>query len=230
MNSIKQTFIFILVLNFLLGMYLYVTGGLDILTAKEPMQGTKGPIDVPPQCPNLLVKKGNVLLMYNTQKSLAEGVNPILFPSLDNYKEYYSKQRANGSQCAMLYVQEEYDTQGNQVYRARGNPFDLGGGLSPFTMLTDDAGRYKLDRGNPLQVQDASRDNPEYNANMYPGYDPTSQYQGRYTTIDQVHDSTQAEPGGSLNPFDPNWAGVVATQEAIQQGRFEENNVYMAAV
>jgi hypothetical protein len=52
-------------------------------------------------------------------------------------------------------------------------------------------------------------------------------YEGRYTTLDEIHESTQKRPGGSLNPMDPNWAGVIETQKAVDSGVFEENNVYI---
>ena len=209
-------------------MYLYSVGTLHLLKPqkKEYMQGTKGSVDTElaqpfKTCPDLLVKRGNTLMMYNTKSSLKEGVNPLLFKSMDEYIAYYNKQKQNGADCAMLFLQEEYDTQGNQVYRVRPGPFDLGAGLSLYSAAASPT----LNRSNPIQVQDASRDNEQYNTNMYPGFDPIGQYQGIYTDLDKVHDSTMNREEGSLNPADANWVGVLGTQQAVDAGQFEENNV-----
>jgi hypothetical protein len=228
MKFAKLSFLVIILFSFFLGMYLYTTGGLNELKHMESMQGTKGSIDVPQNfhgCPNLLIKKGNTIMMYNTKQSLQEGINPILFNSMDQYIQYYNKKKQTGSNCSILFLQEEYDTQGNQVYRVRGSPFDLGGGLSQFSILNGDQGRYIVDRNNPIPVENSTLDNPPFNHGMYQGIDTTSQYQGRYTEIDKIHDSTMFQEGGSLNAADPNWAGVLATQDAIQRGVYDENNV-----
>jgi hypothetical protein len=225
MKTAKISFLLIIIFSFFLGMYLYTVGALKKM---ESMQGTKGAIDVPANfhgCPDLLIKKGNTLLLYNTKQSLNEGVNPILFNSMDQYIAYHNKQKESGINCPLLYVQEEYDTQGNQVYRVRGSPFDLGGGLSQYSVLNGNEGRYLVDKNKPIQVHDASLDDLPYNKGMYPGLDTSSQYQGRYTNIDQIHDSTMNQQGGSLNAADPNWAGVLATQDAIQRGVYDDNNV-----
>jgi len=225
MNTAKISFLIIVLFSFLLGMYLYSVGALHKI---ESMQGTKGVIDVPQNfqgCPDLLIRKGNMILMYNSRQSLNEGVNPIVFNTMDDYKRYYNTQKQQGSQCSMLFLQEEFDAQGNQVYRVRGNPFDLGGGLSQYSILNGNEGRYIVDRNNPMPVKNAAYEDPPYNQGMYPGLDTTSQYQGRYTEIDKIHDSTMQQEGGSLNAADPNWAGVLATQDAIQRGVYDDNNV-----
>jgi len=227
MKFAKITFLLFVFFTFFLGLYLYTTGKFHAFRKYETMQGKRGVIDANPalqSCPDLLVKRGNKLLMFNTGASLNEGVNPIVFPSMNEYIAYNRKQEQNGVKCPMLFVQEEYDAQGNQVYRARPSPFDLGGGLSSHSVVAS-MQRHPLDKSNPTPYHDASRDDPPYNQNMYPGFDASSQYQGRYTSLDKVHDSTMLSPSGSLNPADPNWAGVLATQDAINKGIFEENNV-----
>lgn len=227
------TFLIFLGFTFFLGMYLYSVGTLHLLNKapeEESMQGSKGAIDtelsrtfIP--CPDLLIKRGNTLLMYNTRSSLQEGKNPLLFPSMDKYIAYYKKQQESGVNCPQLFLQEEYDAQGNQVYRVRPSPFDLSAGLAPFAATGP-----TRNRNDPVEAQDASRDNPPYNQNMYAGFDPSNQYQGVYTHLDKIHDSTMYSSGGSpssgsVNPADPNWVGVLGTQQAIDEGQFEENNV-----
>ena len=226
MRFASITFLSFLLFTFFLGMHLYSAGSL--LATEENMQGAKGAIDTANAetgpfhtCPDLLIKRGNTLMMYDTRKSLQQGTNPLLFKSMDEYIAYYNRQKQTGSTCAMLFLQEEYDTQGNQVYRVRPGPFDLGAGLSLYSAAASPT----VNRQNPIHVMDASRENGPYNQNMYPGFDPSSQYQGRYTDLDKVHDSTMKSPSGSLNPADPNWVGVMGTQQAVDAGQFEENNV-----
>jgi len=73
---------------------------------------------------------------------------------------------------------------------------------------------------------DANRDNKPYNQGYY-GFDPTSQYVGKYTVLDEIHNSTmtQNQNGLSNNPMDPNWGGVVFTEQKIDSGMYEGNNV-----
>ena len=227
MKFAKKSFLLFLFLTFFLGLYLYTTGKFYAFKRKETMQGTRGVVDANvalKTCPDLLVKRGDKLMLFNTKASLNAGVNPIVFNSMNDYIAYYKKQQQLGVNCPQLFVQEEFDTQGNQVYRVRPSPFDLGGGLSSYSVVNS-MQQVPLDKSKPLPYTDASRDDPPYNQNMYPGFDPGSQYQGRYTALDKVHDSTMLSPSGSLNPADPNWAGVQATQDAINQGQYEENNV-----
>ena len=76
----------------------------------------------------------------------------------------------------------------------------------------------------PVNIQDASRENTNYNTNMYAGFDPTSQYVGVYTNLDQIHQSTSFSEL-SDNPMDANWGGVLYTKQAVDSGKYEENNV-----
>lgn len=77
-----------------------------------------------------------------------------------------------------------------------------------------------------VPYEDANRDNKPYNQGYY-GFDPTSQYVGKYTVLDQIHNSTmkQNADGLSNNPMDPNWGGAVFTEEKVESGLYEGNNV-----
>jgi len=211
MNKLTLLFIIFLFLVFLSGLYLtmYFDHG------KENMENQQGDV-AGSSCPDLLVQKGNVLLLYNTTQPLVDGQNPIPFFNLDEYINYLEIQRNKGIDCPVLYLQQENNAQGQDVYRMRPSPFDLEGGLPSMSTVHDD--------NNIVKVQDASRENKPYNENNYPSFDPHGQYQGVYTDLDKVHDSTEMNKI-SDNPMDSNWAGITYTQQMIDSGKYEENNV-----
>lgn len=77
-----------------------------------------------------------------------------------------------------------------------------------------------------VPYEDANRDNKPYNQGYY-GFDPTSQYVGKYTVLDQIHNSTMTQNANGLsnNPMDPNWGGGVFTEEKVESGLYEGNSV-----
>ena len=77
------------------------------------------------------------------------------------------------------------------------------------------------DEGGLAPVLNASHDS---NPGSYPGFDPQGLDIGRYTKIDAVHDST-AKSNLSDNPMDANWGGVEHTQNMVDSGKYEENQV-----
>ena len=83
-------------------------------------------------------------------------------------------------------------------------------------------------KNNPPLVpyEDANRDNKPYNQGYY-GFDPTSQYVGKFTILDQIHNSTMTQnaDGLSNNPMDPNWGGAVFTANKVEDGLYEGNSV-----
>lgn len=83
-----------------------------------------------PSCPNLLVKKGNQLLLYNKNAPEQFGVNPKIFNDMDEYINYVKSERQKpGADCPILYLQQESNMQGEDVYRIRAGPFDLDAGM-----------------------------------------------------------------------------------------------------
>ena len=171
-----------------------------------------------PKCPNLLVKKGNSLYLHNKAMPLEDGVNPKVFANLDEYIKYLDTQRKKGQMCPILYLQQESDTQGNDVYRVRPNPFDPAGGLPLTSAIMKQADQ------RPVKALDANRSNPPYNKDQYAGFDPHGLYIGRVTDIDQIHESTE-QPSISDNPMDSNWGGVLHTQKQVDAGKYEGNIV-----
>jgi hypothetical protein len=230
---------------------------------------TPSPTTPPEDCPNLLIKRGNQLVLYNKNKPEKEGENPIYFKNLDEYIYYMKVQRIQDNKhCPVLYLQEETTAQGEDVYRIRPGPFHTQGGAAtgpsdassiaqyfngkplgvpilgnqlmaqapkPFNQLglpnsvtlmksgapvTDPPSRY-MPKHPPL---DANR---QLNPSGFYGFDPTSQSVGRYTVLDQIHDSTRTQnPNGlSDNPMDPNWGGAVFTNKQLISGKYASNSV-----
>ena len=212
--NLKIFFQLFLLIAFLAGIYFIINND-----KKEGHENQYGTSNNSSECPNLLVRKGSALLLYNTNQPIVENKNPIPFFNLDEYINYLEIQRKKGIDCPVLFLQQENDAQGNDVYRARPNPFDLQGGLPTSTTL------YKANKdGMPVPVLDASRENKPYNENNYHGFDPHGLYVGVYTDIDKIHDSTKLQ-GDSDNPMDPNWGGVMYTQQMVDSGKYDDNNI-----
>ena len=114
------------------------------------------------QCPNKLVKKGEQYYLYNTHLAEVPGVNPIVFDHLEDYAEYIEWERHHGRRCPVVYLEQGFDTQGNPTYMERP-------GIDGTTLLLD-----------------AGRDDPPYNQNGYPGFDPDNQYVGEETPLDDM--------------------------------------------
>jgi len=191
----------------------------------------------------MLIQNGNILLLYNSNIPVGNGINPIPFASLDEYIQYVRQQRSQGIDCPVLFLQQENNAQGQNVYRIRPSPFDLQGGLPPVIppMYSNESISSKLNQyysgvglsnpiptqtGSPnvIQVMDASRENGNYNTNQYAGFDPQGLYVGMYTNIDQIHDST-SQGALSDNQMDPNWGGIQYTNQSLQTGKYAENNI-----
>jgi hypothetical protein len=201
-----------LCITFLLGLYFTLYFDYIEPTNVENLETIKADID---SCPDLLIKKGNVLLLYDTNIPTSD-TNPIPFYNLDEYINYLEVQKQNGKNCPVLFVQEENNTQGQDVYKIRPSPFHLQGGLPSETNQTDSI--------EPVQHVDSNRTSSTYNKDTYPGFDPYSQEIGVFTDLDVVHDSTGSKRI-SDNPMDSNWAGNTYTQQMIDSGKYVENEI-----
>ena len=131
------------------------------------------------ECPNTMIKDGNKILIYNPNHPKVPGVNPIQMESLEDYEEYVSWQRANKINCPILHLEKVFNTQGEEKYQVKDdfNSENCDGGLNhdvPNVKETPDLGK----------IIDATLDNPPYNSNEYPGYDPLDQDVGRKNVID----------------------------------------------
>lgn len=229
--EVKNIFILFLMITFILGIFFCITNhpirfsrskegfseqSSSVSDALNPILDPsisniqKRDISGEYPCSNILLRRGNRLLLFNTYLP-ESNTNPIPFYNLDEYTNYIEIQRNKGYRCPVLFLQEENDAQGKDIYRIRPSPFSLEGGLPP-------------EIPNPRPVMDATRDNPIFNKNQHFGFDPHNRDVGIYTDLDKIHDSTRQAPL-SDNPMDTNWGGVAHSQEMIDLGKYAENTV-----
>ena len=170
-------------------------------------------------CPNILIQKGSSFYLYNSKRAKVPGVNPIRFNNLEDYVEFIKWQRSQGIRCPVLYLQQTYDTQGNERFKVRND-----------SELNDLPPEFKGQPTLPPEnlLLDATRTDPPYNQDQYPSYDPMGQYIGLNTPLDKMfHESYN---GVSPNPMDTNWGGDDFTQGLIDKGFYKnrEVNVYVS--
>jgi hypothetical protein len=199
--SVENIVVLLLILIFLSGFVVLLNNGM---VKPEPESTIK--------CPNILLRSGNKLSLLNTKNP---NVKPLFFSNLEEYKKYHDKQEKNGMSCPILYIQEENDTQGKDVYKIYSNPFDVEVGLVSMPLVGS--------KNNGI-VQD---DVLKFNQSGYTGFDAHGLNVGRYTMIDQVHDSTKIENNDntSNNAMDTEWSGIKKTEDAILNGKYEKNYV-----
>lgn len=77
---------------------------------------------------------------------------------------------------------------------------------------------------NPSLLIDATQSDRPYNINSYPAYDPSPFYIGRTTPLDMM-DYSQESQKVSPNPMDPNWGGPSYTQQLVNDGYYQANQV-----
>lgn len=236
MNVIKILFQIFLIIVFLAGIYVIIT--FDNTNKKTESLINNTNENETKECHDLLVRKGNKILLYNTKKQTIDGINPVSFNSLDEYKHFVEIQQGKNIHCPVLFLQRQYDIQGKEIYRNQPIYSDkniketehaINAALNNSDGLLYNPTNYKnyeptklptelkenIDR-KPIPVLDASRESSVYNVNNYPGFDPYGLYVGRYTVIDKIHDST-GNAKISTNAMDTNWGGSV----------YSENNYLM---
>lgn len=168
---------------FLLGFYICINFTRDDVI--ESFSGNS--------CPNMLIQKGTKIYLYNSKKAEIPGVNPIEFRNLEEYVEFVQWQKSQHIDCPLLFLQKSYDTQGESIYRIRPSPLDPQGGLQP-TMKKEKVSLLK----------DASRQDPPYNTNSFPSFDPLNQYVGERTPLD-VLERMGEHHSSSRSAMDTNW-------------------------
>lgn len=180
--------IMIIVSIFVLGLY-YVTKEPNLIE-KEGFIGQR--------CPNVLVQEGSRLNLFNTRIAEIPGVNPIQFDNLNEYVDFTRWQRSQGIRCPVLYLQQSYDAQNSPVYKARPDPENTHAGAPDFNVKTGES-------GVTTKLLDATRDDPPYNTNSFPAYDPDNQDIGIETPLDKMFNSSDG--GVSVNAMDTTWGG-----------------------
>ncbi len=225
------TFIFLLILVFLIGLYFYAKGGDEGFTNNK---------STGPRCPNLLIQKGSRFYLYNSKLAQVPGVNPVEFDNLEDYTEFLDWQRSQNIRCPVLFLQETYDAQGNRVYKSRPSVSDPQAGLPPsarapigiasqVTPMMESALEPVGEDAypNPTLLVDATRNDPPYNQGSYPAHDQTSYYIGTTTPLDGM-DIAAEKATISPDPMNPNWGGAEYTQDLVDKGYYKENEVMIA--
>ena len=214
MSMTNRFFLLFLIFTFILGLYVTMYWKIDVHNnTTESMENS-----AEDSCPNLLIQKGNALLLYDTTREEDEN-NPMTFFNLDEYINYLEIQKTKGNSCPVLYLQQENDAYGEDIFRMRPSPFDKQGGLPREPNANEGPSGEDV-----VKRTDANRSNPPYNKEQYPGFDPMGQHIGEYTNIDSIHDSTNTRKI-SDNPMDSNWAGVTYTQQMVDSGKYVGNEI-----
>jgi len=200
----------LIILGFIAGLIFCAT-----YTNKSLMEGFNDR-NRPPQndeldCPNLLVRKGNKLMLLNNRKARIPGINPIYFDNLEDYVEFVKWQRSQDIKCPVLYFNEMQDAQGNTKYRMLNGPMDPQAGLPSYNQVMV----------NEVPLYDANMDHPPYNQNNYHGFDSTNQNLGRYTSLDKAfYTNTKRK---SADAMEVNWAGAESARRMVKSGKYDKD-------
>lgn len=196
-----------------IAIFLFVLGGLAILFFPMQWQGYgygQGPIESLDECPNILVRQDGKIYLMNTSLDASNSII-MTFNNLDEYKVYTS----NSDSCPILYLQEENNTQGQVVYRTYETPFDA----LPINPPSDTVSQPMMPPPFSLEAK----------STMLSGFDSYGIDQGKYTSIDAIHDSTKTQGRESDNPMDDNWGGVSYTNSSIANGKYIGSELYKAS-
>lgn len=167
------------------------------------------------KCPNILIKKENNIYLYNSKLAKIPGRNPIKFENLDEYIQYLNWERSQNIKCPVLFLENTYDAQGNNVYKQRKSIFELNGGDPPISTFGED--------NKISMLLNANRNNLPYNKNLFPGFDPNNQYIGLFTPLDAME--SQSNNGISPDPMDSDWGGIQYTKKLVKDGYYKDNEV-----
>jgi hypothetical protein len=217
----------LILIVFLLGLYfIYSSTCIETFTSGKGRKGSK----ISENCPDILIQKGSALFLYNSKRTNVPGVNPIKFDNLDEYVDFTAWQRSQGILCPILFLQHEYNSQGEPVYKARLSPTNLQGGLPDYHVPSIQLMPPPLEA--PIMGQHDIADMPRAiipsaslgGKGSYPAYDPYGQTIGLDTPLDKIFNETKSTV--SPNPMDHNWGGVEYTEKLIQAGFYKDNEVY----
>jgi len=239
---VKIIFILFLLGCFVLGAYLYSAKNMKELLTNytENMEENEPSPSISPstqdECPDVLVKKGETYHLYFSKQPEVAGVNPKVFNDLGEYDAYQQERQAEGISCPVLFVQEEYNTQNTPVYRVMEQPSSTPVPSAQIIPTTPMSGTQagigwtrsilNPDQPVPQRVErtDASRVNPPYNQGNFAGFDPYGQDVGKITDLDILAMKPETEQI-SDNPMDPNWGGVMYTQQLVDAGKYKDREV-----
>lgn len=212
-----------------LGLYFYTTQGLPTYPKptinflpselKQLLENFENEHD--DECPDVLIRQGSGLKLYNTKNT---SIPPIQFENVQAYQNYLDRQNQNGKKCPVLYLQEETNTQGENVLRMRPT-LDNSENALPISLSAP--GRFLVEK-MPIAETNESRqiyETPHDNATNVSSFDPTGQNIGRFTIIDQKHTAEENSAYKSANPLDTNWGGTAYSQNQVDSGRYSGSYV-----
>ena len=203
MNKINLVCYFLI---FTIGLYYYMNYS-NLVVTEESFLGTS---PTKRRCPNLLIKKNNKIHLLNTDTAKVPGINPIKFNNLEEYVEFVKWLNYYKIDCPVLFLQQEYDIQDNEVYRIRPDLSDIAGGINGIP-----AGESLLSRGN----NDYDQQNSVYkNSNIY-AFNPDYIKTNNENPIDKMFFEKE-KYDVSDNPMDSNWGGHQYTMQQIREGKY----------
>ena len=177
-------------------------------------------------CPDILLQKGIRYFLYNSKLAMVPGVNPIEFQNLEDYTEFMEWQRSKGIRCPVLFLQYSYNAQGDAIYKGR--PTNLQGGLSPAPPSTNVSPSYL----NEIQHSDiqTEKQTQEQSINDLSSSSVLSNMNREESEQNEglLHSDSNINTGLSANAMDDNWGGVGFTQKLVDEGVYDENNVFIA--
>ena len=148
--------IIIIIIIFLLGLYFYSYHGL---ICKESFESKSNN-----QCPNILMQKNGKIILKNNKLVEVPGINPIIFNNLEEYTEFVNWQKSQNIDCDVLFLNNEYDIQGKEIYSIRPDPNDTEPGVNCMS-----AGNIEtLDVTNTQDIDTETIKNLPDNSVLYP--------------------------------------------------------------
>lgn len=201
MELIRKIFLLFLIFVFISGIYVHGTfnNNMEFMTTLTPSSSPSSS-----SCPNLLIQKDNALLLYNTNIPEQDGINPLPFYNLDEYINYLEIQRKNGIKCPILYLQQENNAQGEDVYRIRPSPMNPEGATPASSFLLP----ISESNTNPFDIQKMNTtvmSIPYSSQSVLPISSPMENQRPNYQTAQYV-DANRLDPPYNSNNypgFDP---------------------------
>lgn len=167
----EKTKIYFTILLFLLGIYFIQKSVLTERELYENFEGLK-----PDDCPDALIEENNKFYLYNTKKAKIPGVNPIVFNTLEDYVEFLQFQRGKNIRCPVLHLSKVNTVQGQEMYEIKNSNQSVEDYVPETVSVTP-----------PVQkLIDATRDDPPFNDNSYPGFDKDNMYVGLNTPLNNI--------------------------------------------
>ena len=179
----------------------------------EPMENKK-------KCYNMLIEHSNKFYLLNNKEKITKDTNPIIFDSLEEYKQFVEEEDLKGTKCPVVFLQYTTNTQNEELLQVKPSIFENNGGIQ---FKYKDKEYYNKNKMLDATKESTPGKNKIFNKNMYSGFDKENQNIGRDTPLDRIFHSNSKV---SANPFDHNWGGKKYTQSKIDKGDYKDREVY----